>query len=115
MPNYLTVSPEWKGETAFIVGGGPSVADQNVELLRGRKVIVINSSCYLLPWADILFFADERWWREHVKTVAGFKGRVITTDPMARPNILNLRRRKPDEGFATDPQELTVLKTGLTA
>jgi len=115
MLDYWTVSPEWKGETVYICGGGPSVADQNVELLRGRKVIVINSSCYLLPWADILFFADGRWWREHVKTVEAFAGRVVTTtDEMCGKNILTLRKRKPP-GLASDRSELTVLKTGMTA
>ena len=134
MPNYWTVSPEWKGETVFIIGGGPSVADQNVESLRGRKVIVINSSCYDFSWADILFFADLLWWSEHKNAVKNFAGRCVTTDPDIRgDNILHLKRRYPagtklqpgakseqaalvlKSGLAIDRSELVVLKTSMTA
>jgi hypothetical protein len=115
MVDYTTVSPEWKGETVFIIGGGPSFSGQDKELLRGRKVIVINSSCYAIPWADILLFADWRWWHANQKAVAGFAGRVITTcDDVRANNVLHLRRRYPP-GLAIDRCEMTVLKTSMTA
>ena len=64
-PNpFWSVPREWPRQTAFIVCGGPSVLGQNLELLRGRNVIVINSSVYAVPWADYLYFGDWRWWNE---------------------------------------------------
>ncbi len=75
---FWTVTPEWQGETAFLICGGPSVLDQNIDLLRGRKVMVVNSSCYRIPWADILFFGDERWGREYSEAVDAFRGRVVS-------------------------------------
>jgi hypothetical protein len=59
------VTPEWAGETVFIVAGGPSVAAQNLDVLAGRKVIAVNSSYERVPGADVLFFGDCRWWDEH--------------------------------------------------
>ena len=56
---------EWAGETAFIVGGGPSALHADLSTLRGRKVIAINSSWRAMPWADFLVFSDNRWWAEH--------------------------------------------------
>jgi hypothetical protein len=113
---WWTVAPEWQGETVFIVGGGPSVTGQDIELLRGRKVIAVNSSGGVAPFADLLYFADGRWWRENKPSVAEFKGRVITTSDEVKnqPGILLLQRRYPP-GLAVNRSELTVLKTGMTA
>ena len=60
MKPFWSVPREWPGETAFIVGGGPSVLGQDLDALRGRRVIVINSSVYAVPGADFLFFDDHR-------------------------------------------------------
>src|SRR4029450_12910778 len=77
---FWSVPREWPGETVFIVGGGPSVLQQDLGLLRGRRVIVINSSFYSVPWADILYFGDYRWWNEpeNKAAIAGFAGRAVT-------------------------------------
>ena len=58
-----SVPRAWPGETAYIVAGGPSVAWQDLGLLRGRRVIAVNSSWEAVPWAAILLFADLRWWQ----------------------------------------------------
>lgn len=63
--NSWTIPKRWAGQTAFIVGGGPSVAAQRPERLRGRNVIVINSSYEIAPFAQYLFFGDNRWHEEH--------------------------------------------------
>lgn len=55
----------WPGETVFIVGGGPSVAHQRPHRLEGRKVIAINSSYETVPFADYVFFGDNRWHEDH--------------------------------------------------
>lgn len=53
----------WAGQTAFILGGGPSLKGFDVERLRGRgKVIGVNNAGIdLAPWCNVLFWADKRW------------------------------------------------------
>ena len=84
MSTFWPVPREWEGETVFIVGGGPSVLGVDLEVLRGRRVIVINSSVYAVPWADFLYFGDWRWWNEpeNQAAVASFAGRVVTVSRM---------------------------------
>lgn len=55
--------PNWTGETAVIVGTGPSAKDAPLELARGMaKVFVIKGSYRLAPWADALYGLDQGWW-----------------------------------------------------
>ena len=52
----------WAGETAFVLGGGPSIAASPVESLQGRRVIAVNDiGLTRACWADVLYFADRRW------------------------------------------------------
>ena len=55
----------FKGETVFCLASGPSLTQEVVDKVRGRgRVIAVNSSVYLAPWADVLFFTDSGWF-EH--------------------------------------------------
>ena len=56
--------PVWEGETVAIVAGGPSAKSAEVELTRNRcRVIAINESWRLTPWAEILYGCDHAWWK----------------------------------------------------
>lgn len=71
--------PDWSGETCAIVGGGPSVDRDEVEMLKGRcRVAVINNSHELAPWADLLYAADAKWWLKYPSRE--FAGIKITAD-----------------------------------
>ena len=60
------VHRRWEGETVAIVASGPSLTQSDCDLLRGRvRVIAVNDSWRLCPWADMLYAADPRWWRYH--------------------------------------------------
>ena len=55
---------QWKGEDVFLLAGGPSLAALDVERLRGRRVIALNDAGLVrAPWADVLFWADARWFK----------------------------------------------------
>ncbi len=112
-----TIDPEWRGERCFIVGGGPSAASAPIERLRGRKVIAINSSYDLVPFADILFFADARWWRLH-RDRPGFRefaGRMVTISPhVADRKVEHLYRSNPP-GLAYGCNRVVMRKTGVAA
>jgi hypothetical protein len=115
---FWSVPREWPGETVFIVGGGPSVLGVDLEALRGRRVIAINSSVYKLPWADFLYFGDWRWWHEsdNRAVVAGFRGRVVTVSRMVTEDkkVLMCRSTKPP-GLALAHDSLMQKWTSLTA
>lgn len=65
--------PRWQGETVAIVGSGPSAAQAGVEKLRGlARVVAVNRSWELVPWADALFASDFNFWERH-GGVLGFR------------------------------------------
>ena len=68
------VSRLWPGETVICLGSGPSLTQADVEVCRGQaRVIAVNTSYQLAPWADAIYACDERWWQWH-KGVPGFPG-----------------------------------------
>jgi len=114
---FWSVPREWACETAFIIGGGPSVLAVDLEALRGRRVIVINSSVYKVPWADILYFGDWRWWHEDENraAVASFQGRVVTTSQMVKDDKALICRKTNPPGLAFAHDSLMQKWTSLTA
>jgi hypothetical protein len=116
MRRYWNIKPEWRGETAFIVGGGPSVTAEALASIRGRRTIAINSSYLTCPEADVLFFADLRWWRHHAERVGKvFKGRrVATCSGHAKgDSLLRLKRVDPAIGVAQRTHEVAMARTSL--
>jgi hypothetical protein len=101
----------------FIVAGGPSVLGQDLEALRGRRVIAINSSVFTVPWADILFFGDWRWWNEpeNRAAVARFPGRVVTTSRTVPDKKVYVCCKTKPPGLALERNSLMQRWTSLTA
>lgn len=61
----------WEGESAVCIGGGPSLTAEAVEATRGRaRVVAVNDSYLIAPWADVCYFADSRWWQWHTDGIA---------------------------------------------
>lgn len=112
---FWSVPREWPGETAFIVGGGPSVLGQDLEALRGRRVIVINSSIQAVPWADILYFGDWRWWHDNNAGIADFAGRIVTVSRMVSDKRVLVCRKANPPGLALAHDSLMQKWTSLTA
>lgn len=125
---YWKIEPEWRGETVFIIAGGSSVLQQNLSLLVGRRVVVVNSSYEIYPAADILFFGDRRWYYDHFTRPAfiAFQGRKVTCcaadRPRPKPGLLRLKRATPARdlktgaygpGFAHDPSTVVSNRTNL--
>lgn len=129
---YIRLHREWEGETVFIVAGGTSVLQQNTEALRGRKVIAVNSSYERVPFAQYLFFADDRWWKEHRERPAlaayvAQGGKLVTVSKAARelPGGLKLHKLKRvcpvtreargrmGPGLAASPDSVVAQRTSL--
>jgi hypothetical protein len=66
---HWSVPPAWQGDTAVILGGGPSILSLDWQRLphrlHGCRTITINNSWELAPAADVLYFCDPAWWRMH--------------------------------------------------
>jgi hypothetical protein len=72
--------PRWQGETIAIVASGPTAKTAGVELLQAKcKIIAINESWQLCPWADALYGCDGNWWKLHWG-VEKFKGLKLSVD-----------------------------------
>lgn len=77
--------PDWTGKSVYIVGGGPSLRNFNWELLRGKNIIAINRAFQVVPWAQLLYWMDKKfydWYRDEIKM---FKGLKITSIPPDNP------------------------------
>lgn len=111
------VPREWEGETAFVVAGGPSVADQNTDALQSRKVIAINSSIYRVPFAQFLFFGDARFGRDQRRHFHNIPCRVVTCSQAIQwPGLLILGKTSADTTpLATDSRYVTMGGTSTHA
>lgn len=77
---YVSVPRLWPGETAVLIGGGPSLTPEDVTYVRGKaRVIAINDAYRLAPWADVLYACDATWWRWH-QGAPSFTGLKYTLD-----------------------------------
>lgn len=75
--------PDWAGETAIIVGTGPSAGDWSLNGLKDYyRCIVIKSSWRLAPWADVLYGLDRGWWIAN-NGCPEFKGLKVSPSPTA--------------------------------
>lgn len=83
--------PDWSGQTGIVVASGPSAKDAPLDAVRGRaKIIAVNNSYQLAPWADALYGCDARWWDSH-KGVPSFGGLKISRDVSARNQYPSVR------------------------
>lgn len=64
----------WKGATVAIIGGGPSLTKEDVELVRshGCRTIGVNDAYQFGVSIDICFWGDRRWFYGCAET--GHKG-----------------------------------------
>lgn len=54
----------WEGQTVAIAASGPSMTRQQLDAVRGRaRLVVVNTTWRLAPWADMLYAADVLWWQ----------------------------------------------------
>lgn len=111
-----TITREWEGETVFILASGPSVLDLDLSLLSGRRVIAVKSSWLHWPAADVLFFADGRWWREKQLRpgVDAFAGLIVTTAmEIGDPRVKRIKKISPTH-LSAKPGEVALARTSTT-
>lgn len=84
---YWTPAPLFKGETVFCLASGPSLTQEVADRIKGRRVIVVNSSCMLAPFADVLYFTDSGWYEQRREIVANWPGEVISMSRSAKREL----------------------------
>lgn len=121
--NYWHVPREWGGETAFIIGGGPSLTrlghDAVLAEIEGRHpVIAINNGYEIAPWADVLWWSDARWlednwhdlhrhrgWCKATRQRASLRGVKRRDIPAWMKWVRHLRCR-PEAGLSLEPDTI---------
>jgi hypothetical protein len=100
---FTNVKPIWKGETVFIVGGGPSLKGFDFEQLRDKNTIIINKAVQTCPWADVLYWTDSRvydWYRDDINN---FKGHKYTVKPYNVPSDVKALKNTGVSGLEEEP------------
>lgn len=113
------VPREWEGETAFILGGGPSLSLVDVASLRGRgRVIAINDAGLVTaPWADVHYFADRKWVMWNRAELHRFEGRYRITrrDAKGLGGDVKVLAHDARSALSTDPGKLCGACSGANA
>lgn len=76
----------WKGQTVVCLASGPSLAVDDVNLVRtaAHPTIVTNTTFRMAPWADVLMAFDGKWWRHYLPEVREtFAGALLACSPDA--------------------------------
>ena len=92
----------WEGNSAFIIGGGPSIEGMDLSPIHDKRVIGVNNAYQLGPWVDVCYFGDYRWYYDknwkgwHRDKLLHFAGMKITrwTKLEKEPGILVLKKGK---------------------
>lgn len=113
---YWSAPPIWSGQRCFIIAGGPSLIGFDFEMLRGQRVIAVNSSIWSAPFADFCFYGDSRWGFEHARRLEGVTAQVITTSTgFTAPNVTHMAKIAPPPGLALQRDTLVMSRTSLHA
>lgn len=123
----------WAGETAFLLGGGPSLAAVPIAALdaaraEGRaRVVAIKHAVTLMPHADCCYFADglSRWYKWYGALLRGYHGPWLVTvapdlDAADGLDIKRLvwrraKRGEPPPALSCDPGALVGEDSGTHA
>jgi hypothetical protein len=105
----------WAGDTAVIIASGPSLKKADVDYVRGKaKVIAINTSFRIAPWAEILYACDAGWWHHYFGEVARlFQGSELWTISIPAYKKYKLHYIYGDDkrsGLSKTPQQLNAGK-----
>ena len=115
---FSQVALEWREAIAVLIGGGPSLTPQQVELVSARRalrVIAVNDAYRLAPFADICYFADSEWWGWHkdrpdFQAFAGQKCSISDSGGNIKDPAVHILRnangRGHSFGLSLDPKQI---------
>lgn len=118
---YWPVPRLWPGETAFVIGGGPSLRGFDFDRLRDRNVVAVNAAFIDAPRASVMLSSAHAFYEMHRDAIAAFGGIALTMSKaahIASQGRLHLIEAIPTlkEGFAVPAGAVRRgLTTGHTA
>ncbi|WP_447639577.1 hypothetical protein [Pandoraea norimbergensis] len=88
----MTGEGRWIQEVAVCIGGGPSLRQDDCDLVQrsGARVIAVNSSWRAAPFADVIYAGDAAWWRANASAIWVDAERWTCSAVAAREFGLNL-------------------------
>ena len=120
-----SIRPDWSGEPAIVAAPGPSLTPEVVRRLRfarwmaGWRVLAVQDSYKVMPWADALYGCDPHWWAIHrdcdkfagekwsTHEFAGGREQHINDKTEAAKRYgLHLVRGRDGESFSLDPSTI---------
>jgi len=106
---FWSAPPMWKGETVFIIGGGPSLLDLDLTPIHSRAVLGCNNAFELGPWVDVTYFGDKPWWFWNQDKLLKYSGLIVTSNDdeffEANPRI-KVMRREMRFGISKNPSRV---------
>ena len=97
---------DWSDRPVVIVASGPSAFDVNLDVARGRvRVVALNSSYRLCPWADMVYGCDAKWWISE-NGLPDFHGLKVSGQPRPAEMYQDIRHVNvlaTDDRFTMDP------------
>jgi len=98
----------WNDATVFLLGGGPSLTQADVESLRGKRVIAVNDAFKLgRNWIPVVWFSDCRWYTWNFAELMNFKGLIMGCPPCKCEHLRLLKvKRKNLSGISTNPEQV---------
>ena len=70
--------PDWSGECVAVIAAGESAKTPDLIKLKGRvRVVAVNQSFQLCPWADMLYACDYNFWACHHHGTTHIPFRVV--------------------------------------
>lgn len=84
---FWPIEPLYRGQTIFCLASGPSLTAEICAKVRGRRRIVVNTSCMLAPDADVLFFTDSGWYEPRREIVKNWPGHVMSMSRTAKREL----------------------------
>lgn len=90
MTTHFKAWRQWAGDVVVCLASGPSMTQADADYVRGKaRIITVNSTYRLAPWADAHYSSDGDWWALHWDAIAEqCKGQLWTGDPkFSRPGI----------------------------
>ena len=122
--NIQELKRKFNNKNVFIVAGGPSVSEIDINLLNNQCTIAINRSYEILPNASALYWCDASWISEHYDSVSNhncelrFHARAGSSHPdddyrgLANSTILS---RTSEYGFDTNMNNVCGNNSGAHA
>lgn len=108
-PDMIPTVPRlWPGCTMVLLGDGPSLTRDDVDACHGHaRVMAMNFSFRLAPWADVL-------WSYHTRTLretsgvdpATYQGRIFSAEPVPDHTAWPILKLTGPDGLELDPRGL---------